>query len=82
MARSRFPAIRDHVLLPWAARIEQADRDFRGKLGRQVLEDVMARVPEAWLATPRSAYVDYFAHRLAAADEFVEEAVRARTKLV
>jgi hypothetical protein len=82
MARSRFPAIRDHVLLPWAAAIDQADRELRGRLGRQELEGVIARVPEAWLATPRAAYVDYFVHRLAAADEFVEEAVRARTLLV
>jgi hypothetical protein len=82
MARSRFPAIRDHVLLPWASGIERADRELRGKLGRRELEDVMARVPLEWLATPRAEYVDYFVQRLAAADEFVEEAVRARTLLV
>jgi hypothetical protein len=82
MARTRFPAIRDHVLLPWAARIEQADRELRARLDRGVLEDVLARVPEEWLATPRAAYVDYFLYRLEAASEFVEEAVRARAQLV
>ncbi|MCU1236976.1 MAG: hypothetical protein JWP63_4943 [Candidatus Solibacter sp.] len=82
MARSRFPAIRDHVLLPWASGIAEADRQLRGKLGRPELEDVMAQVPEEWLANPRAEYVEYFLHRLAAADEFVEEAVRARTLLV
>jgi hypothetical protein len=82
MARARFPAIRDHVLLPWASRIEQADRDFRGRLNRQVLEEVLAQVPVEWLSTPPAAYVDYFLHRLTAASEFVEEAVRAHAQLV
>ena len=82
MARARFPAIRDHVLLPWASRIEQADGELRARLDREVLEDVPARVPEAWLSTPRAGYVDYFLHRLDAAAEFVEEAVRARAQLV
>jgi hypothetical protein len=82
MARARFPAIRDHVLLPWASRIEETGRELSARLDRQVLEEVLAQVPEAWLSTPRAAYVDYFLHRLDAAGEFVEEAVRARAKLV
>jgi len=82
MARSRFPAIKDHVLLPWATQLEQADRELRARLGRQVFEDVLACVPGEWLSTPRAGYVDYFLHRLDAADEFVEEAVRARAPLV
>jgi len=82
MARSRFPAIRDHVLLPWANGIAEADGELRPRLGPAELEAVMARVPEEWLTMPRAAYVEYFVHRLASADEFVEEAVRARTLLV
>ena len=82
MARSRFPAIRDHVLLPWASRIEESSRELQGRLDRQVLEDILAQVPEDWLSTPRAAYVEYFLHRLDAAGEFVEEAVRARAKIV
>lgn len=82
MARSRFPAIRDHVLLPWASRLEQADGELRARLDRQALEEVLGHVPDAWLSTPRAAYVEYFLHRLDAASEFVEEAVRARAQLV
>ena len=80
--RARFPAIRDDVLLRWASRIEQADGELRARLDREVREDVPARVPEAWLSTPRAGYVDYFLHRLDAAAEFVEEAVRTRAQLV
>jgi hypothetical protein len=90
-ARSPFPAIRDHVLLPWAARIPQADRDLRALLNRGVLAAILDQVPDAWLlpepelATPaakRAAYVDYFMDRLDAASEFVEEAVRAHASVV
>ena len=90
-ARSPFPAIRDHVLLPWAAGIEQADRKLRALLNRDVLASVLEQVPDAWLlperelstpAAKRAAYVDYFVDRLAAASEFVEEAVRARASLI
>jgi hypothetical protein len=90
-ARSPFPAIREHVLLPWAARIPEADRSLRAVLSRSVLTQVLAEVPDGWLLpepglpTPsakRAAYVDYFCGRLEAASEFVEEAVRARASLV
>ena len=80
-ARSRFPAIRDHVLLPWADAIEQADCELRARLNPDVLAGVLELAPESWLAAPRAAYVDYFVQRLEAA-AFVEEAVRARQQLV
>ena len=70
MARSRFPAIRDHVLLPWAARIEQADRELRATARPRACcrnSGCAGCVPEDWLSTPRADYVDYFLHRLDAA---------------
>ena len=81
MARSRFPAIRDHVLLPWAERIEEAGRALRERLTPEVFAGILDLVPEAWLSHPREAYVDYFVQRLEAA-AFVEEAVRARDQRV
>ncbi len=90
-ARSRFPAIRDHVLLRWAAELEQADAALRPRLNRGVFEAVLESVPDAWLvaetgaqspAAMRAAYVDYLLARLESAPAFLEEAVRARTALV
>ena len=81
MARSRFPAIRDHVLLPWASRISEADRDARARLDRATLERVLAMVPEDWLAAPAADYVEYFLRRLESG-EFIEEALRAHALLV
>jgi len=81
-ARTAFPAIRGHVLLPWASELEAADRDLRQRLGREVFEQVLASVPEDWLEQPRAGYVDYLMARLEAAPIFVEEALRARASLV
>jgi hypothetical protein len=90
-ARSRFPAIRDHVLLPWADRIEALDSALRSKLGRPVFSEILENVPDAWLlpepgittpADKRAAYVGYLVERLSAASLFVEEASRARTAAV
>lgn len=90
-ARSRFPAIREHVLLPRADRIEAVDFPLRARLGEAVFAEVLQDVPDAWLlpepgaATPaakRAVYIDYLVERLSAAPLFVEEAVRARNALV
>jgi hypothetical protein len=86
-ARSRFPAIRDHVLLPRADRIEAVDGPLRARLSGALFSDVLQSVPDDWLvpepgvSTPsakRAAYVDYLVRRLEAAPLFVEEAIRAR----
>jgi hypothetical protein len=91
MARSRFPAIRDHVLLPWASRIEEADRRLRPRLDEALFAKIVEQISEDWLApepgvaTPagrRAGYVEYLTRRLEAASLFVEEAVRARAQLV
>jgi hypothetical protein len=82
-ARSRFPAIREHVLLPWATDIEAADSALRAKLNEAVFSDILENVPGEWLpGGKRAAYVDYLVLRLSAASLFVEEALRARTALV
>ena len=88
-ARSRFPAVRDHVLLPWASRIEEADRRLRPRLNEALFAAIVEQIPDDWLATDpgaaadrRAGYVDYLTRRLEAASLFVEEAVRARAQLV
>ncbi|MCZ2151512.1 MAG: aminotransferase class I and II [Bryobacterales bacterium] len=90
-ARSRFPLIRDHVLLPWAAGLEDADVWLRPRLTRGVLEEILRQVPDEWLPpeqgaeTPeakRAGYVEYFLTRLEATPLFIEEAQNARARLV
>lgn len=83
MARSRFPAIRNHVLLRWASAIADADSRLRPKLKDGVFDRILQAVPDAWLPPEgRAGYFEYFVRRLAHADQFVEEAIRAHAQLI
>jgi hypothetical protein len=88
---SPFSAIKDHVLLPWASEVPAAAARFAPRLRPEMLERVLAQVPDEWLAgearfaSPaehRAAYVRHFERRLEASPVFVEEADRARATLV
>jgi hypothetical protein len=91
MALSSFPAIRDHVLLPWASNIAEVDGPLRSRLTEALFKEVLDQVPDAWLLPEpgiskpeekRRAYVAYLSRRLSAASLFVEEASSARAKLI
>jgi hypothetical protein len=91
MARARFPAIRDHVLLPWASRIEEAGARLRPRLNEELLGQILEQIPDGWLmaepgvSTPadrRAGYRTFLLQRLEAAPSFLEEAVRAHAQLV
>jgi hypothetical protein len=83
-----FPAIRDHVLLPHAGSILEADERLAPVVDGDAIEQAAALVPDEWLleragrdgsaAERRQAYVDYLARRLAEPREFAQEAERAR----
>ncbi len=81
-ALSPFPAIRHHLLLPWASQIPSAAQAMKQKLNPDILSNILRQVPESWLARPASGYLDYFIQRLNAMDNFVQEAIRARADLV
>ena len=78
-ARNPFAPIRNHVLLPFASSIAEADERLAPQVSGELIEAVVADVPEAWLEGENpQVYVDYLAERLAAPRAFVEEAERAR----
>lgn len=86
-ADDRFPAIGEHVLLPYAGSVAAADERLAPRLGREALDELTALLPEAWLsdehdpgdpAARRAAYADYLEARLAPPRAFAEEAERAR----
>jgi hypothetical protein len=90
-ARTRFPAIREHVLLPWASGIERADAALQPRLSVELFTAILDQVPDAWLTTEpglptpaakRKGYVEYLTRRLGAAQSFVEEALNARARFV
>lgn len=86
-ARGRFAPIRDHVLLPGAGSIDEADGRLAARVTRELVSSIAADVPDDWLAPEpglpdaaahRRAYVDYLARRLEPPRAFVEEAERGR----
>lgn len=68
-----FAAARDHVLLPFAARLPEADADLAPRLTAETLGGIVASVPDQWLASEagfegpdavRAAYISYLTSRL------------------
>ena len=85
-AREPFARIDKHVLLPFATALAAVDQTMAGALPADVIDGVVALVPDTWLredpsadpAVVRRAYASYLSDRLAAPRAFVEEAARAR----
>ncbi|MGB0133665.1 HipA family kinase [Dokdonella sp.] len=90
-SRSGFPQIRDHVLLPFANRLDEIDAGMAAHLGESAIRDIVTSIPDAWLEREsgfanveavRDAYVDWLLSRLQSPREFCEEAIRAHAALV
>jgi hypothetical protein len=78
-ARTPFPQIAEHVLLPFASSMEEADARLAPRVTRELLEDVAAAVPPEWLAgEDAGVYVDYLSRRLGEPRAWVAEAEAAR----
>lgn len=89
-AANSFAPIRDHVLLPWAGALAEADAALAHRLQPQVVDDIVQRIPDAWLvedplfadrAAQRDAYRQYFDVRLRSPRAFAGEARRAHAQL-
>jgi hypothetical protein len=82
-AHDPFPQVKDHVLLPWASALEEADARLSARLTPEKVRAIVALVPDAWLEAPagarREAYTGYLIERLAQPRAFLEEAIRARS---
>ena len=82
VARRPFPLIGQHVLLPYAGSIAEADARLAPLLTPALVEAVVSAVPREWLGddedAARRAYVEYLLRRLETPREFAEEAEAAR----
>jgi hypothetical protein len=90
-SRSRFPQIKDHILLRFAEALPAADATLSQVLTAERLRTIAGCVPDSWLegeprfgdpAAHRAAYVEYLLSRLEGPRAFVEEALDARAQLV
>jgi len=88
-ARGRFPAIKEHVLLPAVGDMLAADAALAPLVTPELVQALVAAVPEVWLegatqftsvAEQRAAYAEYLLTRVAPPRLFVEEASNARAQ--
>jgi hypothetical protein len=86
-SRSRFPQIKEHVLLPFASDLARADTALSPRLTPEVIDSIVALIPASWLGDEpdfankvehRAAYTAFLRQRLEAPRLFVEEAIHAR----
>jgi hypothetical protein len=76
---SAFAPIREHVLLPYASSIREADARLAVRVTEELVGRVVAIVPEAFLGDgDGSLYRDYLCARVGGPRAFVEEAERVR----
>lgn len=85
-----FIQVKDHVLLPFASELKQADKELKERLTDTVIEAILKPLPDEWLqevadqppVSVRETYNKYLQLRLAQSDQFVNEALHARAQLI
>jgi len=86
-SKDPFALIKEHILLPFADALDEADEAMTAVITKAVIKDVVDLVPDDWMkdnspfsttAETRQAYVECLTRRLEAPRNFVEEAIRAR----
>lgn len=80
-----FALVKDHVLLPVASKLDEADALGKQVLTKQQLTAVVALIPDEWLTgvfespeAHRQAYVDFLTTRVANSNVFLTEAQHAK----
>ena len=90
-AKKPFVLIKDHVLLPWAEKLEEVDTAFKSILKPEHFQKIVSLIPDEWLEGEnvfetkdehRQAYAKFLEIRLAHSDVFLKEAQHAKEILI
>ncbi len=90
-AKSSFPLIKDHVLLPQASQIEEVNAELKLLLPEEKIREIVDGLPDDWLQwreideSPqeiREAYFRFLKLRLENSNVFIKEANNARQALI
>ncbi|MGQ4648178.1 HipA family kinase [Lyngbya aestuarii] len=89
-SREPFSAIKDHVLLPFASKLQAVDSKMTERLTPEIIDSIIKLIPDTWLVESpfngntqhREAYLEYLLKRLEPPHIFLEEAIRARSLYV
>ncbi len=86
-----FSQIKDHVLLPLASQLEDANDFFRSLLNKEKINSIVSLIPDEWLTlhSPdepadviRDVYARFLERRIDSSEIFVNEAQNARKLLI
>jgi hypothetical protein len=88
-ARKPFIAVKDHVLLPFATKLNEVNAEYAKLITKEDIEAIVASIPEIWLGEifedvqdKRQVYKDFLVTRLAQSNQFTQEANDARKTLI
>ena len=90
-ALSPFPLIKDHVLLPFADKLEVVNVEIKHILTKEVIRNMVDMIPDEWSATAeeglsaddvREVYYQFLSRRLENSDNFLNEALHAKKTLI
>ena len=83
-AETPFVQVKNHVLLPYASRLEEVDKRFQAILTSEKLKGIVHWIPDEWLgensqqaAETRDMYFRFLEIRLASSKIFIKEAQHA-----
>ena len=84
-----FMQLKDHVLLPQATELKEADKELRSLIDPELIRKVVSALPDDWLLASfdeppqevRDIYSEYIITRLQSSN-FLNEAIHARESLV
>ena len=85
-----FPYIKNHVFLPYATRLEEADKLMRQAITPRTLSKIVDMIPEDWLkeedseitaSERREVYRQFLNERLKNSSVFVNEAIKQQKML-
>ena len=90
-AKRSFVQVKDHVLLPMATEIEQADRTSKEILTPDLIQGIVSVIPDEWLTSysetqtaneVRNIYAQFLETRIQSSAIFVKEAQHARESII
>ncbi|MBD5372950.1 MAG: aminotransferase class I and II [Bacteroides sp.] len=85
-----FPFIKNHALLPYASKLEEADKLMRQAITPRTLNQIVELLPDSWLqeegremspAEVRDVYKKFLTERLKNSSIFVKQAIDERRRL-
>lgn len=90
-AKRPFVQVKDHVLLPWATKLEEVDAEFQAILTDGCIQAIVALIPDEWLTKEgafkspveyRAAYAQFLLIRVSNSEIFIKGAQNAAETLI